>query len=274
MEGVGGDDADDQNDGEEVAVGAGNGERPGLAGRLPGAGAAHQHGGNHQQQQQHRYQNPELDAVGVDGNPQAPVGRVGDHHQPHGHGGRPLGRAGEHAHGVGDGYHFGGDEYADDENDGHRNGDKGNRAETVLDVLGDRVAVGHQLADARADEHEHDGNAGHAQRITHQRDDAEVGARLARAHQDPGAEHGRHQGGDAHVGGRVIAGDGVVLDALATSPPGVGQAQDEENGTGDYQSYDAQSGVQHEDPRCSSTAAVQMAHVQQKTAGFSTLAAN
>ena len=128
-----------------------------------------------------------------------------------------------------------GDEDSDDENDNDKDGREGDQAEPMSDVLGYRVTVGHQLADPGSHEHEHDRYARHAQGVTDQGDDAEVGAGLSRAQEHPGAEHGCDQGGDPDVKGRVVAGDGVVLHALAAPAPSVGQAQDEEHRARDYQ---------------------------------------
>ena len=189
MKGVGSDDADNQHDGKEVAVGAGQGKGAGRRGVRPDAAPGNYNRRHDDQQQQGGHQYPELDAVGIDGHPQAAIGGVGNYHQAHRHRRGPRGSAGEDAHRRRDGGHLRRDEYADDEYDDHENGHERRHAEAVPDIFGNGMAVGHHLADAGADEHKHHRNAGHAQGVADQGHDAEVGAGFAGAQQHPSAEH-------------------------------------------------------------------------------------
>ena len=144
----------------------------------------------------------------------------------------------------GDGRHFGGDEYAHNEDDDDCYEDEGYSTEPMPDVFGDGVAVGHQLAESGPDEHVQHRNSCYAQSVACQGDDAEVGARLAGAEQHPSAEHRRYEGGDAHIHRGVIARYRVLFDALPLSPD-MGDAQVQEcSANQDHRGY-SDSSVKH-----------------------------
>ena len=146
--------------------------------------------------------------------------------------------------GCADSGHLGSDEYADDKDDDQRNDDKGDYPESVFDIFGEGVPVGHEPADARPYEHIHNRNARHAHCVTGQRDNSEVGPRLAGAEQHPSAEQRRYQRGDAHVHRRVIPRHGILFHALP-SAPNIAQAQVQECGAHQHHRGDADPGVQH-----------------------------
>ena len=186
----------------------------GQAGRHA-AGAARHMPANGDQCQQHRYDDQDLHLVGEDGGTQAAHGRV-EQHGTHHDGGRQAHRhRGQQRHQHRDGGDFG---RQLDEDVEHHDG-QGERihgpAIAGQQELGQRVAVGHELPHATAQQ-QHGHQRGHrAQRIADHGGNAAPGGCLGGREQDPRAQGRGQQCGERGNGPLRVAGHHEVFEAFA-----------------------------------------------------------